>query len=133
MVSQRSLRGCACSQLNLTELDRPIRDAMQVFRRKGICTNSSEGGGKQHASPHFAYIEAHLTKENRSIAQNMNVLLRNVTTARGKALFLGDGLEYGRKTGFYLVGFQRKGMTDGQVREKMLLIAWLLLKILSVQ
>jgi len=102
-------------------MDRSIREAVIRMHYKNINTNSSEGGGgKRHGASDFAYIEAKLTKKNMDICKKLNILLNKIYSSQSPddLLFNGSGIDYGKKTGFYIIGFVRKELTDRKVRNK---------------
>jgi hypothetical protein len=83
-----------------------------------IPTNSSEGGGgDNHGAPDFSYIEAKLTKRNFDICKKYNFLLNKIYSKYGKDdyLFNGSALQYGKKTGFYIIGLNRKNLSDNEI------------------
>ncbi len=113
------VKKCQCSDLDYKEIELPVRKFLRSIRRKGICTHSSEGGGKDHGAPDFIYVEAHLTKRNLEIARKNRFLLKKLYSASKKPLFDGNAIEYGRKTGFYLVGINKKGLTKAEIKKKL--------------
>ncbi len=117
---------CSCLKVDYKEIEKPVRDFVKALHIKDICTNSSEGGGFGHAAPEFAYVEAYLTKVNLKIIRKNGFLLDKIYNWSRKPLFFRSAIKYGEKTGFYLIGFNRKGLTDKEVSNKSLRIALLL-------
>jgi len=113
------MENCACAGINYDVLDEPGREFVRGLHAKNICTNSSEGGGRGHATPDFAYVEVFLSKGNLRRAQRAGFVLDRVYDAQGNVLFGKSAREYGEKTGFYLVGLNRSKLLDKEVKQRL--------------
>ncbi len=101
-------------------MDRAIREAVKSLNIMDILTNSSEGGGgKRHGAPGYAYIEAKLSEKNKIICQELRLLLDKIHSKENSKdfLFNGSALSYGEYTGYYVIGINRKKLTDSKVKE----------------
>ncbi len=102
------------------KIDRSVRRIVESLNRMNIITNSSEGGGgKRHATPDYAYIEAKLSEKNKNICQKLNLILDKINSKNDSEdfLFNGSALSYGKRTGYYIIGFNRKKMLDKDVKK----------------
>lgn len=113
-------KNCSCEGVRYNWIERPVRRFVQLLHKKGICTNSSEGGGnRRHGAPDFAYVETYLNKKNLSRAKKEGFLL-DMIYGRGGSLFYGSAVQCGRESGFYVIGICRKGLSDQQTEKKLL-------------
>ncbi len=105
---------------NYQKIDRAVRRIVESLNRMNILTNSSEGGGgKRHGAPDYAYIEAKLSEKNKNICKKLNLILDKINSKNdaGGLLFDGSALSYGERTGYYIIGFNRKNMLDKDVKK----------------
>jgi len=108
-------------KINYKYLDSCVKDAVKKLNKMLILTNSSEGGGdNSHSAPDFAYIEAKLSKYNLNVCKKNNFLLDKIYGKNGQKdlLFNGSAIKYGEKTGFYVIGFNRKNIPNNVVKQK---------------
>ncbi|MDD5066698.1 MAG: hypothetical protein PHF84_06585 [bacterium] len=108
------------NKIKFNIIDEPVRDAIIHLHKKNISTNSSEGGGGgRHGTPHFAYIEAKLSRENIRICMEKNFLLKEIYGHNGPSqpLYNGSAFLYGKQTGYYVIGLNRKKLSDRKVKE----------------
>lgn len=110
---------CPCRSVPYQTVDYPVRKFLKRLHEKNICTHSSEGGGHGHGAPDYAYVEVYLTRKNLSRMKSAGFILDKVFDKKGRVLFFGSALQYGRKTGFHLLGMNRKGLTDTQVEKRL--------------
>ena len=110
---------CPCKKVDYHLIDKPVREFVRELHKKNICTHSSEGGGKGHGAPEFAYVETYLTKENLQHVKRSGFLLDKVHDQEKRPLFLGSGLKYGAKTSFFLIGLKRDNLSDKQIETKL--------------
>ena len=99
-------------------IDASVKDAVIKLNQLNISTNSSEGGGgPNHGAPDFSYIEAGLSKRNLNICKKYNFLLNKIYSKYSKDdfLFNGSAIQYGKRTGFYIIGLNRKNFSDEQI------------------
>lgn len=111
-------RECVMGEDEIKCLDKPVQEAVLELLQRHIVTNSSEGGGDySHGAPDFSYVEVKLSPKNLNICQKHHFLLDKVYSRYGQDdfLFNGSALEYGQKTGYYIIGFKRIDLSDNQV------------------
>lgn len=124
----RSHQKCACASVNNQELDAEIREFVGMLQEKGICTNSSCGGGPGHPTPSWAYVEAHLTSRNAAVALRHGLLPRVIKNFHGRPLFLGNARLYAARTGFFVLAINRQKLSSREVRRRLRTIAGLFRK-----